>query len=295
MDLDTDYVDRFLEHLWSEYGLSPLSVSAYNSDLKMLGIFLSSLNVSLLGADSVQLTRFMGHASKLSSKTLSRRLASIKRYYRYILRENLISVDPSAELRAPKLGRSLPKSISEGDVEALLLAPNTEQCLGLRDRTMLEVLYASGLRVSELVGLETTQVNLRQGVVRVVGKGNKERIVPLGENAIYWLSKYLTMSRVRLVGEQMTRALFPSNRGRPMTRQTFWHRVKKYALLAHIDGKISPHTLRHAFATHLLNHGADLRVVQMLLGHSDISTTQIYTYVATERLKKLHSEHHPRG
>jgi integrase/recombinase XerD len=248
-----------------------------------------------LDADSAQLTQFMGDANNLSAKTLSRRLASIKRYYRYILRENLISVDPSAELRAPVLGRFLPKSISESDVEAILLAPDTEQPLGLRDRTMLEVVYASGLRVSELVSLETTQINLRQGVVRVVGKGNKERLVPLGENAIYWLNEYLTLGRVRLVGSHMTRALFPSNRGKHMSRQTFWHRVKKYALLASIDIQISPHTLRHAFATHLLNHGADLRVVQMLLGHSDISTTQIYTYVAAERLKKLHSEHHPRG
>lgn len=295
MNSDTNHLERFLEHLWSEYGLSPLSVSAYHSDLKILCVYLTTLNASLLSANSIQLMQFMGQPKKLSSKTLSRRLASIKRYYRYLFRETLISIDPSTELVAPRIGRSLPKSVSEADVEALLLAPNTEERLGLRDRTMLEVLYASGLRVSELVGLESTQVNLRQGVVRVVGKGNKERLVPLGENAIYWLTKYLNEGRIALVGDHMTRALFPSSHGKPMTRQTFWHRVKKYAVTAHIDGQISPHTLRHAFATHLLNHGADLRVVQMLLGHSNISTTQIYTYVAAERLKKLHGLHHPRG
>ena len=203
--------------------------------------------------------------------------------------------DPSARIEAPKIGRQLPKSLTETEVEALLNAPDTDTPLGLRDRTMLEILYASGLRVSELISLQTGQVNLRQGVVRVLGKGSKERLVPLGEESIDWLSRYQHSARIELLGKNISDALFPTKRGDVMSRQAFWYLVKRYAVVAGINKTISPHMLRHAFATHLLNHGADLRVVQMLLGHSDISTTQIYTHIAQERLKNLHAVHHPRG
>lgn len=206
-----------------------------------------------------------------------------------------IEVDPVALIDAPKLGRSLPKILTEEDVESLLLAPDVSTSLGLRDRVLFEVLYATGLRVSELVGLELTQINLQQGVLRVTGKGNKERLVPLGEEAIKWLEKYISEVRAEILKGKVTDALFVTKRGGAMTRQAFWYLIKRYAFQAEIASEISPHTLRHAFATHLLNHGADLRVVQMLLGHSDLSTTQIYTHVANERLKSLHSQHHPRG
>jgi integrase/recombinase XerD len=212
-----------------------------------------------------------------------------------LLREKKIEVDPVALIDAPKIGRSLPKTLTEKDVDALLMAPDTSSLLGLRDRVLLEVLYATGLRVSELVGLLLNQVNLQQGVVRVTGKGNKERLVPLGEEAVSWLEKYLAGTRSDLLKGHVTDALFVTKRGTEMTRQAFWYLIKRYALQAEISSTISPHTLRHAFATHLLNHGADLRVVQMLLGHSDLSTTQIYTHVANERLKSLHHKHHPRG
>ncbi len=222
-------------------------------------------------------------------------MSSIRRFYQYLLREKIIDADPSENLVGPKGGRKLPKSLSQADVDALLEAPQTGDALGLRDRAMLELLYATGLRVSELVGIELTQVNLRQGVVRVSGKGNKERLVPLGEEAISWLQRYLSESRGQLVEGKPSRSVFVTRRGGAMSRQSFWYLIKKYARRAGINSDLSPHTLRHAFATHLLNNGADLRVVQMLLGHSDISTTQIYTHIATERLKQLHSVHHPRG
>ena len=222
-------------------------------------------------------------------------LSSLRRFYRYLRREHLIEVDPTARLAAPKLGRPLPKSLTEAEVEALLAAPDTDDVVGFRDRTMLELLYATGLRVSELVGLSAAEINLRQGVVRVLGKGAKERLVPLGEEAVSWLERYLRDVRAELLRGGTSTALFPSRRGRAMTRQTFWHAIKRYARRAAIAKTLSPHTLRHSFATHLLNHGADLRVVQMLLGHSDLSTTQIYTHVARARLKSLHAQHHPRG
>lgn len=230
-----------------------------------------------------------------SARTTARRMSSIRRFYQYLLREKIIDADPSENLVGPKGGRKLPKSLSQADVDALLEAPQTGDALGLRDRAMLELLYATGLRVSELVGIELTQVNLRQGVVRVSGKGNKERLVPLGEEAISWLQRYLSESRGQLVEGKPSRSVFVTRRGGAMSRQSFWYLIKKYARRAGINSDLSPHTLRHAFATHLLNNGADLRVVQMLLGHSDISTTQIYTHIATERLKQLHSVHHPRG
>ena len=220
----------------------------------------------------------------------------MRRLYEYLYREGRIKINPVDNVDAPRLGRNLPKSLTENEVESLLEAPNVKQVLGLRDKCMLEVLYATGLRVSELVTLTLHQINLRQGVIRVTGKGNKERLVPFGEIATQWLDKYLSSTRDEIIKDKfVTDVLFPSIRGKAMTRQTFWYMIKRYTVSAGINKPISPHILRHAFATHLINHGADLRVVQMLLGHSDISTTQIYTHVARERLKDIHAEHHPRG
>lgn len=286
---------RFVDHLWIEYGLSAHSLAAYRGDLERLAAFLARRGVALEQASEADLFDFLGQADQLTARTKARRLSSMRRYFQYLLREGVLRADPTVRLSAPRLGRSLPKTLSEVDVEALLAAPDVETPLGLRDRAMLEVLYASGLRVSELVGLEPGQVNLRQGVVRVTGKGAKERLVPLGEEALDWLQRYAATARAEICHGRASRALFPTQRGAAMTRQAFWHLIKRYALKAGISTALSPHTLRHAFATHLLNHGADLRVVQMLLGHSDISTTQIYTYVAAERLKALHATHHPRG
>jgi integrase/recombinase XerD len=235
-------------------------------------------------------------AKGIQSRSTARALSCLRGLYRYLLRENMISEDPTLQIQSPKLGRPLPGSLSESEVERLLAAPDVKTAIGYRDRTMLEVLYACGLRVSELVGLRLTDVNLRQGVVRVMGKGSKERLVPLGEEAISWLQRYLQEARPELLKKNLVEdAVFPSSHGKPMTRQTFWYRIKAHAATAQIARKISPHTLRHAFATHLINHGADLRVVQLLLGHSDLSTTQIYTHVAQQRLKSLHQVHHPRG
>ncbi len=286
---------RFLDHLWVEYGLSPHSVAAYRGDLGTLAEFLARRGLTLDDAGEADLFDFLGQHDKLSARTKARRLSSMRRYYQFQLREAALSVDPTVRLSAPRLGRSLPKSLSEKDVEALLAAPDTDSPLGLRDRAMLELLYATGLRVSELVTLEVAQVNTRQGVVRVTGKGAKERLVPLGEEALDWLQRFVGEARAELCRGRPSNALFPTQRGAAMSRQAFWYLIKRYALKAGIAATLSPHTLRHAFATHLLNHGADLRVVQMLLGHSDISTTQIYTYVAAERLKALHAQHHPRG
>ncbi|MNO72205.1 Tyrosine recombinase XerD [compost metagenome] len=233
------------------------------------------------------------HAYK--PRSTARFLSGVRGFYRYLLREKLIAVDPTLQVEMPQLGRPLPKSLSEADVEALLLAPDLSEPIGQRDRAMLEVLYACGLRVTELVSLTLDQVNLRQGVLRVMGKGSKERLVPMGEEAVVWVERYLRDGRNDLLGGRPSDVLFPSLRGEQMTRQTFWHRIKHQAQVAGIGKALSPHTLRHAFATHLLNHGADLRVVQMLLGHSDLSTTQIYTHVARARLQELHARHHPRG
>jgi integrase/recombinase XerD len=228
-------------------------------------------------------------------RSTARQLSSFRRFYRFMLRDGLLTVDPTAQIAMPKIGRSLPKSLTEGEVDALLEAPTVTDPLGHRDRTMLEVLYATGLRVSELVSLKHNQVNLNQGVMRVVGKGNRERMIPLGEEAVGWLQKFMNGPRLEILLERQTDFLFPTRRGDRMTRQAFWHIIKRYSKKAGVDKELSPHTLRHAFATHLLNHGADLRVVQMLLGHSDLSTTQIYTHVARERLKEMHGAHHPRG
>ena len=289
------HLQPFLDHLWLEHGLSSNTVAAYRSDLLGLAAFLAPRNQTPLDAEEAQLLEFMAHDAALGARTRARRLSSLRRYYRFLVRERLRTGDPSARISAPRLGRTLPKALSEADVEALLAAPDPANVIGLRDRAMLELLYATGLRVSELVGIELGQLNLRQGVVRISGKGRKERLVPLGEEAMDWLSRYLAEARGGLCHGQDDRALFPTRRGGAMTRQAFWYLIKKYAAQAGIAATISPHTLRHAFATHLLNHGADLRVVQMLLGHSNISTTQIYTHVATHRLKALHARHHPRG
>ncbi|MGR8948755.1 MAG: site-specific tyrosine recombinase XerD [Gammaproteobacteria bacterium] len=289
-------IDKFLDHLWMEFGLSPNTTSAYRTDLLALARFQQKAGRRLRDTNEADLMEFMGAETAKSSRTAARRLSAYRRFFGYLSREKQIAVNPTVRLNAPRVGIRLPKSLSEHDVEALLAAPNVKTAIGLRDRCMLEVLYATGLRVSELISLTTAQVNLRQGVVRVFGKGNKERLVPLGDEALTWLERYFESSRPTLLeGKGLSDAIFLSNRGSVLTRQAFWYAIKKYALAAKLSASLSPHTLRHAFATHLLNHGADLRVVQMLLGHSDVSTTQIYTHVARERLKNLHAEHHPRG
>jgi integrase/recombinase XerD len=280
-----------------ESGLSDNTLSAYRRDLLGLQQWLQQQDRELLMVAESDLFAYMAERVKQGAKprTTARLLSSLRRFYQYLLRENVRADDPTALIEAPKLGRQLPDTLTESDVDALLAAPDLTAALGLRDRAMLEVLYATGLRVSELVGLTASQVNLVQGLVRVFGKGNKERLVPMGEEAIAWLERYLRDARPELAKGQSCEALFLTRRAAGMTRHAFWHIIKRYAGVAGIDKHLSPHTLRHAFATHLLNHGADLRVVQMLLGHSDLSTTQIYTHVAQERLRQLHEEHHPRG
>jgi len=295
---DEQIIDFFLDALWTEQALSKHTLSAYQSDLMALAKWCASGNAKgLMTLEKYQLQLYLAYrlAKGIKARSTARMLSTLRRFYQYLIRENKISVDPSALLDSPKLGRSLPKTLSEREVEALLEAPDIDDHLGLRDRAMLELLYATGLRVSELVGLDIYGANLQQGVVRVTGKGNKERLVPMGEEALSWIALYLKSARAYLLAGKQSDKLFVTRRGGGMTRQTFWYMVKRYATLANISTTLSPHVLRHAFATHLLNHGADLRVVQMLLGHSDLSTTQIYTHVAKERLKDLHAEHHPRG
>ncbi len=288
-------VDSFLDALWMERGLSDNTLSAYRSDLYKFSLWIQQQKIELVKVKSNEILAYLAMPENKSARTVARRLSSLRRLYEYLLREDLIKQNPVSNVDAPRLGRSLPKTLTESEVEALLEAPDTEDVLGIRDKCMLELLYATGLRVSELVGLTLQQVNLRQGVVRVTGKGNKERLVPLGEEATQWIEQYLSLARNEILNNSKSDALFPSKRGKAMTRQTFWYMIKRYTVVAGINKTLSPHVLRHAFATHLINHGADLRVVQMLLGHSDISTTQIYTHVARERLKDLHGEHHPRG
>jgi integrase/recombinase XerD len=292
---DLALVDRFLDAAWMEQGLSENTLSAYRSDLSAYCHWLAKSGRRLLQTETKDLRGFLESYSGASVRSTARRLSTLRRLYQYLILAGLIKQDPSVRIEAPRLGRSLPISLSEAEVEGLLQAPDTSAVLGLRDRTMLEVLYATGLRVSELVKLSLGQVNSRQGVVRVRGKGGKDRLVPLGEEALLWLERYLTHGRPCLLQRHLSDLLFVTRRGEGMTRQAFWHIIKRYAFNAGITRSISPHTLRHAFATHLLNHGADLRVVQLLLGHSDISTTQIYTHVARARLKELHAKHHPRG
>lgn len=288
-------VDTFLDHLWLEHGLSQHTRDSYRNDLKQLQQWLKQ--TSLLSLNREQLLDYLAyrHHKGLSARATARCLSCLRRFYQWALQEHLISQDPTLDVESPKLGQSLPKSISEVDVERLLEAPNLNTALGFRDRTMLELLYACGLRISELITIELHHINLRQGVIKVLGKGSKERLIPMGEEAADWLTRYCDTIREDLLKGHRTDIVFPSQQGKPMTRQTFWHRIKHYAQTAGISTTISPHTLRHAFATHLLNHGADLRVVQMLLGHSNVSTTTIYTHIAQSRLQALHKEHHPRG
>lgn len=290
--------EAYLDALWMEKGLSDSSLTSYRRDLRSFGLWLqehlAGASVFKVGADTVQSHLAWRLEQGLSARSTARFLSCLRGFYKYHLRENTIQENPLALIESPKMPKGLPKSLSEVDVENLLSAPNVEEVLGLRDRAMLELLYACGLRVSELVGLKETEVNLRQGVIRIFGKGSKERLVPMGEASMDWLQLYLRTGREALL-KGPSDVLFPSTRGQQMTRQTFWHRIKHWAQVAGIEKSLSPHTLRHAFATHLLNHGADLRVVQLLLGHSDLSTTQIYTHVAKERLKSLHQAHHPRA
>lgn len=295
MNASAALIDRFSDALWAECGLSRNTLSAYASDLNILAAWLNGR--SLLEADGAELSAFLAdrYRQGIGSRSAARILSTLRRFYGYCLRENLLAADPSALLASPYVGRSLPSSLTERDVEALLAAPEPGTLLGSRDKTMLEVLYATGLRVSELVHLKFEQVNFRLGTVRISGKGNKERLVPLGEVALEWLDRYLQTVRPALLGPERSDYLFVTGRRKAMTRQAFWHLVKRYAGKAGIDKPLSPHSLRHAFATHMLNHGADLRVVQLLLGHADLSSTQIYTHVARERLKQLHSQFHPRG
>jgi integrase/recombinase XerD len=297
-DQDQATIERFTDALWLERGLSRNTLFAYQSDLRKLGLWLrDNRGYGLLQAQRADLLAYLAALTQQGRKPRSsaRLLSCLRQFYQFCLREGWLSADPSARIDAPRIGRPLPKSLTEAEVEALLKAPNLDDPEGLRDRTMLELLYATGLRVSELVGLRPEQVSLTQGVIRVVGKGGKERLVPMGDEAQSWLERFSREGRPGLLGARICQHLFPTRRGQGMTRQAFWYRIKKHAGSAGIDKTISPHTLRHAFATHLLNHGADLRVVQLLLGHSDLSTTQIYTHVARERLQQLHASHHPRG
>ncbi|WP_217476526.1 site-specific tyrosine recombinase XerD [Stutzerimonas stutzeri] len=295
--LDDPVIDRFLDALWLEKGLSDNTREAYRSDLALFNGWLDERGVRLADAGREVILDHLAWRLQngYKARSTARLLSGLRGFYRFLLREGVVSVDPTLRVDLPQLGRPLPKALSEADVEALLAAPDIGDPLGLRDRAMLEVLYACGLRVTELVGLTLEQINPRQAVLRTFGKGNKERLVPLGEEAMHWLKRYLRDGRDALLAGKASDVVFPSRRGDLMTRQTFWHRIKLHARQAGISASISPHTLRHAFATHLLNHGADLRTVQMLLGHSDLSTTQIYTHIARARLQALHAEHHPRG
>jgi integrase/recombinase XerD len=291
-------LDEFCDALWLEDGLSRNTLESYRRDLRLFSTWLfADRGKTLLQAQRMDLLDYLAYKfqRKARPRSAARLLSSLKRFYRFLLRENRVPADPTLQVESPQLPRSLPKVLTEEDVDALLAAPNVETPLGLRDRSMLEALYASGLRVSELVTLQVSQLSQDMGVVRVVGKGSKERLVPVGEEALIWIRRYMDNARPEILAGRQADALFITSRGVSMTRQAFWYLIRRHADRAGIQKGISPHTLRHAFATHLLNHGADLRVVQMLLGHADISTTQIYTHVARERLKQLHAKHHPRG
>lgn len=289
-------IDRYIDALWLERGFSQHTLSAYRSDLKKFceWLYTQDKAAALLDVTEIQLQEFLA-SKKTAARSSARSLSCLRGYYGWLLREGLIFTNPAANIDSPKLGRPLPKTLSEDDIEALLAAPNQLVAIGLRDKAMLELMYACGLRVTELVSMQLSQMNLQHGVVRVLGKGSKERLVPIGEEAVGCIESYMKYGRAELLKEKHSECVFPSSRSQQMTRQTFWHRVKHYAKVAGINYELSPHTLRHAFATHLLNHGADLRVVQMLLGHSDLSTTQIYTHVAKARLQELHAKHHPRA
>lgn len=293
---DKRLIDAYIDAIWVEKGLSQHSLDAYRRDLSSYAKWLEQRSVNLDKSSTADCQEYLAERfANYSSRSTARLMSCLRGFFQWMIRHNYIDADPLAQVKSPKLGRPLPKTLTESEVEKLLEAPDSEIPLELRDKAMLEILYACGLRISELTGLRVDQVNLRQGVVRTMGKGSKERLVPMGDQAVNWLQRYFRNSRPELQGTKRSDVLFLSARGQQMTRQTFWHRIKLYAERAEINKAISPHILRHAFATHLLNHGADLRVVQLLLGHSDLSTTQIYTHVARERMKSLHAQHHPRG
>ncbi len=296
-DTDLAVIERFVDALWVENGLSENTLAAYRRDLTGFAGWLKAQDLPLTDAGEPELNGYLSAQYLAGRKVRSnaRLLSALRRFYRYLVREGRRRDDPTANIASPKLDRPLPHTLSERQVELLLGAPDTEQPIGIRDRAMLELLYASGLRVSELVSLTADRINLNQGVVKVLGKGNKERLVPVGEEALRWMARYLEAARPVLLRGASVEPVFVSRKARAMTRQAFWYRIRQYAQKVKISTHLSPHTLRHAFATHLVNHGADLRVVQMLLGHSDLSTTQIYTHVARERLRQLHERHHPRG
>ena len=297
-DSDRQILDAFIDNIWIEKGLSQNTLDSYRSDLEQFATWLEKNNLSYIKTSKKEILSYLSFLFQkgLGSKTVVRKLSSLKSFFRYLVFKSIIPNDPSSEVETPKLLKSIPKSISEKEVEALLAAPDEKTDIGLRDKTMIETLYSCGLRISELTNLELLNLNLRQGVIRVIGKGQKERLVPMGDQLIALLELYISSSRKNLLDKRHSDFLFLSTRGQRMTRQSFWHRIKHYCLASGFEpDKISPHVLRHAFATHLLNTGADLRVVQLLLGHSDLNTTQIYTEVARQRLKRLHTEHHPRG
>ncbi len=297
-DHDDPAIDRFIDSLWSQKGLAELTLAAYQQDLRQFSRWLTKQGVQLIDADQASIQRYLAKRfdGGASARSNARLLSTLKQYYRHLIRNGERQDNPTALISAPRIHRSLPQTLTENDIDKLLDAPDLESPYGMRDRCMLELMYSSGLRVSELVGLRLNQVNTNLGLVRLIGKGNKERVVPVGEEALHWLSIYVKQARPSLQqARSINDALFLSSRGSGITRQAFWQNIKKYLLKAGVKTVFSPHSLRHAFATHLLNHGADLRTVQMLLGHSSLSTTQIYTHIAQERLASIHAEHHPRG
>ncbi len=296
-DAEQERIDAFLDQFWSETGASANTLSSYGQDLKLFARWLSRVGSDLIGFRREQLYDYLAVrlAAGYQARSNARLLSTLRRFCQWALRQGLIAADPSARVEAPKLRRGLPKAPGEGEIEALLAVPDLDNPLGLRDKAMLELMYATGLRVSELIGLDLAAVNLRQGVLRVTGKGSKERLVPIGEESLHWLQRYHDQARPILAGAGGCQTLFLGSGGQALTRQAFWRLIKTYAGAAGIRAELSPHGLRHAFATHLLNHGADLRALQLLLGHASLSTTQIYTLVAREGLKRLHARHHPRG
>ena len=295
--IKNEIIDRFIDHLWLQDGLSKNTLNSYRFDLELFTEWLTKkLKKNILDVSQADIQQYLSFKFPTSkARSISRLLATLRRLFRYLLRENKVKIDPTLEILSPKIPKSLPKSLSEEEVESLLNTPNVKTISGLRDKAMLELLYACGLRVSELVNILLTELSMTEGVIRVTGKGSKTRLVPMGEEAVDWIKRYINESRNSILKKKTSKYLFITIRGSAMTRQAFWYLIKRYSIIAKIKKPMSPHILRHAFATHLINHGADLRVVQMLLGHSDISTTQIYTHVARERLKKLHESHHPRG
>ena len=296
---NNEIIDGFCDAIWLEDGLAKNTLASYRADLIIFERWLEAngREKSLLEVTRQDILAYLADAFSQSKKprTSARLLSTLKRLYQFLLREGSVKEDPTLKIRSPKIPKNIPQSLIEIDVDKILEAPNTDSPMGIRDRAMLEVLYGSGLRVSELVSIRMNQINLSEGVIRVVGKGSKERVIPIGEPARDWVGKYLEISRPVILGRGISDTLFVTNRHQGMSRQAFWNLIRKYVFVAGVKKKVSPHTLRHAFATHLLNHGADLRVVQLLLGHANVSTTQIYTHVAKERLKSLHEKHHPRG